>query len=79
MYYIYTINMKNTIMNNLENYWNHEYRHYLRDARPHEKDRIKNLFIKNNLELDGESDAHLDIIKKVLPFFFNLHKYKNFI
>ena len=66
-------------MNNLENYWNHEYRHYLRDANKAQKNRIKNLFIKNNLELDGESDAHLNIIQKVLPFYFNLNKYKNFI
>jgi len=47
-------------------FWNHEYRHYLRPgyATDEERRRVKEAFIENGLPLGGESDAHLDIIKR---------------
>lgn len=46
-------------------FWNHEYRHLFRDNRRHWI-KIHTAFMKNNLLVDGQSDKHLEIIKKYI-------------
>ena len=45
-------------------FWNYEFRHYLRDASYAQRRRVHAAFIKAGLPIDGESNAHLQIIKK---------------
>lgn len=45
-------------------FWNHEYKHYLRDASITQKRRVHNHFLKNGLALAGESDEHERIVKR---------------
>lgn len=47
-------------------FWNHEYRHYLRDASPLQRVQVHNCFCDFGLELAGESDLHLQLIDECL-------------
>tara|TARA_R110001592_G_scaffold68216_1_gene208994 strand:- start:787 stop:951 length:165 start_codon:yes stop_codon:yes gene_type:complete len=47
-------------------FWNHTYRYYLRDASTYKQNKILRAFISKKLEIDGESDIHLNIIKKII-------------
>ena len=46
-------------------FWNYAYRHYLRDTTIAKRKKVHDRFLKDGLELDGISEKHLDIIKKV--------------
>ena len=46
-------------------FWNYEYRHYLRDATDRQRKTVHNKFLREGLDLDGISDKHLEIIRKV--------------
>ncbi len=51
--------------NNMTTYfWNHEYRHYMRDLKPSIQNQIKRAFKSFGLALDGQSDLHLEIIQE---------------
>lgn len=61
--------IKNMIIEEYNGYtyfWNHEYRHYLRDTTDNKRKDVLKQFLDNNLELAGESSAHLEIIKNIL-------------
>jgi len=47
-------------------FWNHTYRYYLRDASTYKQNKILRAFVSNELEIDGESESHLEIIKKII-------------
>lgn len=47
-------------------FWSYHYRHYLRDASIAQRKKVHSLFLKNLLEVDGNSKKHLEIIKKVI-------------
>lgn len=47
-------------------FWNHAYRHYMRDASLEQRNEVKEQFIKKGLELDGESPRHFEIISNIL-------------
>lgn len=47
-------------------FWSHEYRFYLRDARPVERVRVHDAFINAGLPLAGTSMEHLLIIEKII-------------
>ena len=47
-------------------FWNYEYRHFLRDASQDQRKRIHKAFIKSKLSLEGESDAHQNIILTII-------------
>ena len=47
-------------------FWNHAYRHYMRDASLEQRNEVKEQFIKEGLELDGESPRHFEIISNVI-------------
>lgn len=52
----------------------YEYRHYLRDVPPFVRQKIHNEFLDNNLEVDGESDKHLAILKKHESLFKKINR-----
>jgi hypothetical protein len=43
-------------------FWNHEYRHELRTLKPHLQEEVKKSWLQYDLELDGVSDLHLELI-----------------
>lgn len=45
-------------------FWNHEYRHQMRDLKPLIQNRIKRAFKQFDLELDGVSNLHLQLIQE---------------
>jgi hypothetical protein len=45
-------------------YWNHEYRHYLRDATYKQRVTVHDALLKHGLALDGISNLHEQIIKQ---------------
>jgi len=45
-------------------FWNHEYRHQMRDLKPSIQKRIKRAFERFDLQLDGVSDLHLELIQE---------------
>ena len=47
-------------------FWNYEYRHFLRDASQDQRKRVHKAFIKSKLSLEGESDAHQNIILTII-------------
>ena len=47
-------------------FWNYEYRHYLRDTTNAKRKKVHSLFLKEGLELSGNSDRHFQIIKKII-------------
>lgn len=47
-------------------YWNYEYRHFLRDATIKQRAKVHAKFLENNLDIVGQSDKHLAIIKAVI-------------
>jgi hypothetical protein len=47
-------------------FWNHAYRHYIRDASLEQRNEVKEQFIKEGLELDGESPRHFEIISNII-------------
>lgn len=46
-------------------FWNHAYRHWLRDATPHQRVRVYCEFRKRNLVVDVESDEHEQIVRSI--------------
>lgn len=46
-------------------FWSYHYLHYLRDASIAQRKKVHSLFLKNLLEVDGSSEKHFEIIKKV--------------
>jgi hypothetical protein len=56
-------NVKN---NESDWFWNHAYRHYMRDASLEQRNEVKEQFIKEDLELDGESPRHFEIISNII-------------
>lgn len=46
-------------------FWNHEYRHYLRNVSESKQNKVLRLFISNNLNPSGTSKKHLEIIQLV--------------
>jgi len=49
-------------------FWNHEYRHYMRDISSAKRKKVHSLFLKENLDVVGKSNKHFEIIKKVTKF-----------
>lgn len=47
-------------------FWGYEYRHYLRDASPSQRRRVHKQFLDQGLDVAGESQEHLRIIRSVL-------------
>jgi len=47
-------------------FWNHAYRHYMRDASLEQRNKVKEQFIKEGLELDGESPRHAYIVVSIV-------------
>lgn len=47
-------------------FWNKEYRHILRDLEDETRVKIHSLFILNNLDVNGKSDLHLELILKTI-------------
>lgn len=45
-------------------FWNHEYRHQMRDLKPSIQNQIKRAFNSFGLALNGQSDLHLQIIQE---------------
>lgn len=45
-------------------YWNYEYRHYLRDAKPYIRMKVHNSFLLENLPISDATEKHFQIIKK---------------
>ena len=62
--YLYHQTIKKTKMNNLKttNFWNHNYRHYMRGLRTSLQSEIKQSFNDFDLELCGVSDLHEQLI-----------------
>ena len=52
-------------------FWNHAYRHYMRDASLEQRNQVKEQFIKEGLELDGESPRHSAIISSIVGEYAN--------
>jgi len=52
-------------------FWNHAYRHYMRDASLEQRNKVKAQFIKEDLELDGESPRHSAIISSIVGEYAN--------
>jgi hypothetical protein len=50
-------------------YWNYAYRHYLRDASAWQRKKVHNKFLAHNLQPDGQTDSHLQIIHSVIKKF----------
>ena len=48
----------------LASYWNYEYRHYLRDAKPYIRMKVHNSFLLENLPIADATEKHFQIIKK---------------
>lgn len=49
-------------------FWNYEYRHSLRDCTLRNRIKIHDAFVKARLVINGESDEHLSIIKKITKY-----------
>ena len=47
-------------------FWNHEYRHLMRDLKDSVKQEVKETFIEFDLELSGKSDLHYQLICEVV-------------
>lgn len=47
-------------------FWNYEYRHYLRDASFATRKKIHSKMLRAGLAVDGESDAHQQIIDSLV-------------
>ena len=49
-------------------FWNHEYRHYLRDASPYRRKLVHNAFLKAGLAADihGNTPTHTAIVTRYL-------------
>lgn len=45
-------------------FWHHDYRHYLRDCKNQIRQKVHKDFLKNHLILAGESEKHLEIIRR---------------
>jgi len=45
-------------------FWNYEYRHWLRDVSNYRRRLVHAAFIRERLDLAGESNKHLEIIKR---------------
>jgi len=54
-----------------ELFWNHAYRHYMRDASLEQRNEVKEQFVKEGLELDGESPRHSAIISSIVGEYSN--------
>jgi len=50
-------------------FWNHEYRHYLRDTTDAKRKKVHNTFLNMGLDIIGKSDIHLQIIRKITKLF----------
>ena len=46
-------------------FWNYEFRHYLRDADRWARVRVHNAFLRAGLAVDGDSEAHWQIVREV--------------
>jgi hypothetical protein len=46
-------------------FWNHEYRHFLRDCTNSDRKKVHDLFLRQGLDLASESLAHELILKNV--------------
>ena len=49
-------------------FWNYAYRHWLRSCSVYQRVRVHYAFRAANLALDGESPAHLEILKGIVKF-----------
>jgi hypothetical protein len=47
-------------------FWNHEYRHEMRDLRYSKKMEVLNAFLEFNLDISDKSDLHFDLIREVI-------------
>ena len=47
-------------------FWNHEYRHEMRDLKPSLQKEVHDTFLEFDLELDGASDLHYELICSVV-------------
>ena len=47
-------------------FWAYEYRYPMRDASAYDLVRVHDAFLAAGLELDGESDAHAEIIERIV-------------
>jgi hypothetical protein len=56
--------LKQQTMTTTTYFWNHEYRHQMRDLKPSIQKRIKRAFERFDLQLDGVSDLHLELIQE---------------
>ncbi len=46
-------------------FWAYEWRHYLRNATPYMRKRVHDLFRRADLNVDGETPEHAQIVHKV--------------
>ena len=47
-------------------FWNHQYRHYMRDLKPSLQNEVKKTFIEWSLDLDGVSQLHEQLICEII-------------
>jgi hypothetical protein len=48
-------------------FWNYEFRHVMRDATPEKRKKVHDAFLSAKLKVDGNSEQHKKIIRKVFP------------
>ena len=47
-------------------FWQHEYKHFLRDCTRGRRKRVHNAWLKEGLPLDGISKRHMEIVRKII-------------
>jgi len=62
----FKLSLEETIKVFMFGFWNHEYRHYMRDLKPSYKYEVYKELKDWDLELDGKSDLHLELIQGVI-------------
>ena len=50
----------------MDYFWNHEYRHLMRDLKDSVKKEVKETFIEFDIDLNGKSDLHYQLICEVV-------------
>jgi hypothetical protein len=47
-------------------FWQHEYKHFLRDCTRAQRKRVHNTWLKEGLLLDGISSNHMEIVQEIV-------------
>lgn len=62
----FKLSLEETIKVFMFDFWNNEYKHYMRDLKPSYKYEVYKELKDWDLELDGKSDLHLELIQGVI-------------